>query len=115
METLRRTFQQFLDLFKGMSPSQRGTLVIVPVLVLGALGLLMYTNGNRSEEFLLAGKSADELARAQDAFRKAGLTNFRMTSGQGIAVPKKDVDRYTASLVVNNTLPTDFSADLDRM
>lgn len=115
METLRRTFQQFLDLFKGMSASQRGTLVVVPVLVLGALGLLMYTNGSRSEEFLLVGKSPDELARAQDAFRKAGLTNFRATSGQGIAVPKKDVDRYMASLVVNNSLPADLAADLDRM
>lgn len=115
MEILRRTLQQFRDLFQSMSPSQRGTLLIVPVLVLGALGLLMYTNAGRSEEFLLAGKSVDEMTRAQEAFRKAGLTEFRLTSGQGIAVPRKDIDRYTAALVVNNTLPTDFSADLDRM
>jgi len=116
MDTFRRTLDQFRDLYQGMSPSQRGTLIIVPLLVIGAIGLLMYTNSGRSEEHLLAGKffAPDELARAQEALRQAGLTEFRV-EGQRIAVPTRDVEKYTAALVVNHSLPADFAADFDRM
>ena len=116
MELLRRTLAQFRELYQGMSPSQRGTLIAVPLLVLAGLGILMYSNNSRSEEYLLGGKifDADELLRAQDAFRAAGLTEAR-PDGAKISVPRRDVERYTAALVVNRTLPSHFSADFDKL
>src|SRR4051794_21813866 len=116
MDLLRRTFDQFRQLYTTMAPSQRGTLILVPVMILAALGFLMYTSGGRSEEFLLAGKifTPEELTRHQEAFRKVGLTGFRL-DGQRIAVPRKNMEQYTAALVVNNSLPADFAADFDRM
>ena len=116
MELLRRTFAQFRELYQGMSPSQRGTLIVVPMLILAALGLLMYTSHGPSEEMLLGGKyfSPDELARSQEALRQAGLTEFRVDN-QRLAVPKRLAEKYTAALVVHSSLPADFAADLDRM
>ena len=38
MESWRRTLSQFRDLFNNMAPSQRMTLVVVPVFVLSGLG-----------------------------------------------------------------------------
>jgi flagellar M-ring protein FliF len=116
MEILRRTFTQFRDLYQAMSPSQRGTLLVVPALIIAAMGLLMYTAGERSEEFLLAGKffSPEELTRAQEALRTAGLAEFRQ-DGQRIAVPRRDVEKYEAALVVRGSMPADFSADFDKM
>src|SRR3569623_128334 len=116
MDLLRRTLAQFRELYLGMSPSQRGTLIAVPLLVLAGLGILMYSNNSRSEEYLLGGKifDADELLRAQDAFRAAGLTEAR-PDGAKLSVPRRDVERYTAALVVNRTLPSHFSADFDKL
>lgn len=117
METLKQTAEQFQSLYKGMTPSQRGTLLIVPLLVFGALGLLMYTSGlGTSDEFLLGGKifTPQELERAQSALSRSGLGDFRV-EGNRIAVSPSNVDRYTATLVANSSLPADFAQDFDNM
>lgn len=116
MESLRRTFIQFRELFDGMAPSQRMTLVAVPLMVLAGLAFVMYIGVGPSEEQLLAGKvfSAEELRHAEDALRQAGLTQFR-TDGQKILVPKAEVTRYNAALVANKGLPAQFGAELERM
>ena len=103
METLKQTAEQFQTLYKGMTPSQRGTLLIVPLLVFGALGLLMYTSGiGSSDEYILGGKvfSSQELSRAQSALGQSGLSDYRI-DGNRIAVSRSNVDRYTATLVAN--------------
>lgn len=117
METLKQTADQFRTLFRGMTPSQRGTLLIVPLLVFGALGLLMYTSGiGGSKEYLLGGKAftPNELEAAQSALSQAGLTDFQI-DGNRISVSRGDVDRYTATLVANSSLPADFAQDFDKM
>ncbi|MCA9093152.1 MAG: hypothetical protein KDA68_06670, partial [Planctomycetaceae bacterium] len=117
METLKQTTEQFQTLYKGMTPSQRGTLLIVPLLVFGALGLLMYTSGiGSSDEYLLGGKvfSSQELSRAQSALGQSGLSDYRI-DGNRIAVSRSNVDRYTATLVANSSLPADFAQDFDNM
>ena len=116
MDLLKRTFEQFRDLFQGLAPSQRFTLLVVPLLVLGGLGTLMYVNSTGGTETLLGGKffSPQELAQAQEAFRLAGLSEFQV-EGQRIAVPRGEAEKYTAALVVSTSLPADFAADFDRM
>jgi len=117
METLKQTAEQFQTLYKGMTPSQRGTLLIVPLLVFGALGLLMYTSGiGSSDEYILGGKvfSSQELSRAQSALGQSGLSDYRI-DGNRIAVSRSNVDRYTATLVANSSLPADFAQDFDNM
>lgn len=117
METLKRATEQFQSLYKGMTPSQRGTLIVVPLLVFGALGLLMYTSGvGGSDDFLLGGKAftPQELEQAQEALSQSGMTDFRI-DGNRIAVSRGDVDRYTATLVAHSSLPADFAQDFDKM
>jgi flagellar M-ring protein FliF len=112
MESWRRTLSQFRDLFNNMAPSQRMTLVVVPMLVLAGLGLVMYLGARPAEEALLSGKvfSADELKNAEAALQKANLTQYRV-SGQRILVPGADVTRYNAALAVGDAVP-EFGDDL---
>lgn len=116
MDLLRRTLAQFRDLYQAMAPSQRLTLAVVPALVVAALGVLMYTNQTAGTEYLLGGKffAPEELARAQEAFRQAGLSDFQV-DGQRLSVPRGQAERYTAALVVSTSLPADFAADFDKM
>src|SRR5262245_17781072 len=114
MESWRRTLTQFRDLFNNMAPSQRMTLVLVPVLVLAGLGLVMYLGGGSAEEALLSGKafSADELKTAEAALRKGGFTQYRV-EGQRILAPRSEVTRYNAALAAGAAVP-DFGEDLER-
>ena len=105
MESWRRTLSQFRDLFNNMAPSQRMTLVVVPLLVLAGLGLVMYMGVGPAEEPLLSGKvfSTDELKNAETALRKGGL-QYRV-EGQRILVPKSEVTRYNAALISRAGIP----------
>jgi len=115
METWRKTLAQFRDLFNGMAPSQRMTLVAVPLMVVTALALVMYMGRGPAEEHLNAGKafSADELKHAEEALRQAGLPQYRV-EGQKILVPRSEVVRYQAALVEKG-VRSDFGADMDKV
>jgi flagellar M-ring protein FliF len=114
MESWRRTVTQFRDLFNNMAPSQRMTLVMVPVLVLAGLGLVMYLGAGSAEEALLSGKafSADELKTAEAALRKGGFLHYRV-EGQRILAPRAEVTRYNAALAMGAAVP-DFGDELEK-
>jgi flagellar motor switch protein FliG len=114
MESWRRTLSEFRALFNNMAPGQRMTLVIVPLLVLAALGLVTYLGVGPSEEALLSGKtfSVEELKSAEAALRKQSLTRYRI-AGQRILVPRTEVTRYNAALAVGDGVPK-FGDDLAR-
>src|SRR5579872_4637264 len=99
MESWRRTLSQFRDLFNTMAPSQRMTLVVVPLLVLAALGMVMYYGASPAQEALLMGKSfsPEELKNAEAALRKAGYSAHHI-DGPKIYAPKADAARYNAAL-----------------
>jgi flagellar M-ring protein FliF len=115
MESWRKTLAQFRDLFNGMAPSQRMTLVVVPLLVLAALGFVMYSGIGPSYEPLLSGKTftAEELNSAQQALQKGGLSQFRV-DGQKILAPRADVGRYNAALIMNSGMPSRFGEDWEK-
>src|SRR5215207_2686164 len=102
MDALKRTWQQIGDLSRAMSPSQRLTLVAVPVVLLAAFGVLVW-QGNRSANVPLSwGKvfTIEELRSAEQTLIEAGLSDFR-TEGQRILVPAGKVEQYNAALLVD--------------
>jgi len=113
MESWWRTLSQFRDLFNNMAPSQRLTLVVVPLLVVAGLGLVMYVGVGPAEEALLSGKafSAEELKNAEAALRRGNLTQYRV-EGQRIFVPKAEAARYSAALVTGQGIPDNFGDDI---
>jgi flagellar biosynthesis/type III secretory pathway M-ring protein FliF/YscJ len=115
METWRRTWSQLHELFQGMAPSQRMTLVAIPAFVLVALALVMYRGFNPAEEALLAGKvfSPDELKNAEEALRRAGAVPFRI-EGSRIVVPAPDAARANAALIANDGLPDRFGDAIEK-
>ena len=116
MDVLRKTYQQFLELFNGMSPSQKGTLVAVTVTVVAALGLLVYS-GTSSTTYvpLSVGKlfTVEEIIRAEEALMQQGLTDFKRT-GQRILVPKDKVQEYNSALVASGSLPQNWAEEWEK-
>lgn len=115
MDALRRTWNQFLDLYRSMSPSQRGTLIAVPLLVLAGLGLLMYQNRSSPYVPVSWGKTfgPDDLSHAQKALHAAGLGAFRI-EGQQILAPSDQVERYNAALLLHDGLPSDWTSEWEK-
>jgi flagellar M-ring protein FliF len=101
-----------------MAPSQRMTLVVVPLLVLAGLGLVMYFGVGPAQEALLMGKvfPPEELKNAEAALRKAGYSQYKV-EGQKIFAPKADAARYNAALITSDVADSfgkEYSKALDR-
>ncbi|MCH7987686.1 MAG: hypothetical protein IID46_00895 [Planctomycetes bacterium] len=115
MEALRKTYQQYLSFVKSMTSSQRATLAVVMILVIGGLGYLVY-NGTSSRYVTASfGKSfsAEEQKSAEQALREQGLGDFKF-DGDKLLVPKRDVDRYNAALVQGGGMPNDWASELEK-
>jgi len=115
MEALRRTFTQYLDLYKSMSPSQRGTLIVVPLMIVAAFGFLMFSDRSSSYVALSWGKAFtyEELMSAQTALTAAGLNDSRQ-DGQKLMAPRGEIERYNAALLEGGSLPTDWASELQK-
>lgn len=115
MDALTRTWQQLATLFGKLSPSQRLTLVVVPIVVFAAFGVLMWQGNTTSYVPLSWGKifSNDELRSAEQTLIEAGLDDFR-TQGQRILVPASEVERYNAALLVEGNLPTNSMSEFEK-
>ncbi len=98
-----------------MAPSQRLTLLVLPVVLVGAFGMLMYSNSASSDVALSWGKvfTSAELSAAQQTLRDANLNDFR-TDGQRIMVPSQHVDSYNAALLEGGALPNGFASELEK-
>lgn len=115
MDVLNRTARQFQDLFSRMTASQRGTLIVVPLLVVAAFAMLLWSQPGASYTALSWGKifSTEELMKTEQALIQAGLTDFRR-EGQRIMVPASDSDRYNAALLEFDAMPADMGSELIR-
>ncbi|MCH7988385.1 MAG: hypothetical protein IID46_04445 [Planctomycetes bacterium] len=115
MDALKKTFQQFGDLYASMTASQRMTLIVVPVMVLAAFAFLLLRDQTSSYVALSWGKvyTTEELMRAEQTLIVAGLSEFRRV-GQRLMVPKGDVDQYNAALVEGGSLPTRWPEELEK-
>lgn len=107
MDALRKTADQFKELLRTMSASQRVTLIVVPVLVVGALGVLMY-NGQSSNEVAVSWGNiftSEELTGAEQTLQEAGMEYRR--EGQRIMVPASAIEASNALLLAEGGLPND--------
>jgi flagellar M-ring protein FliF len=107
MDVLRKTADQFKELLSTMSASQRVTLIAVPVLVVGALGVLMY-NGQSSNDVAVSwGKlfTSEEITGAEQTLQEAGMEYRR--EGQRIMVPVSAIEASNALLLAEGGLPND--------
>ncbi len=111
MESVSRTFKQFLELYEFMSPSQRGTLIVVPLFIVTAFGVVMFGGSSNSHVALSWGKvfESTDLINAEQTLTEAGLSDYRR-EGQRIMVPKNQVDRYNAALIADGTFPSDSAS-----
>src|SRR5690606_12513624 len=115
MDALRRTAAQFAELYRNMRPSQRITLVVVPLLILGAFYVLITSGSASSYTALSWGKpfTLEERTLAEQALRDAGMIDYH-AEGQLIMVPKSEVHRYNAVLLENGSLPSQSMSELER-
>jgi len=113
MDILQRTYRQFFDLYRGMTPSQRLTLIVAPLLVLGGFALLLSNRTSTTQTAISWGKifSTEELIAAEQALIQAGLTDFRR-EGQRIMVPVAESDRYNAALLEFDAMPSDLGSQM---
>ncbi|MFO0916892.1 MAG: hypothetical protein U0872_01075 [Planctomycetaceae bacterium] len=113
MDVLQRMMRQFFELYRSMSPSQRGTLIAVPLLVIGGFAVLLWQQRGGSETALSFGKiySTEEVIAAEEALMKANLTEFRRVGGR-IMVPANQVDRYNAALLEFDAMPADLGSQM---
>ncbi|MEX0715953.1 MAG: hypothetical protein WD066_05170 [Planctomycetaceae bacterium] len=120
MEALKRTSNQFLELFGSMTPSQRGTLIVVPLLLAGAFAMLLFRETSTSSYVPLSwGKvfTTEELIHAEQTLREKGLGKFRREGAQ-ILAPAGEAEQYNAALLANGGLPSqplsEFEKQLDK-
>lgn len=113
MNTIQATFQQFAELFRGMTWAQRTTLVLVPLLIVSGFAMLLWGNRGPQMTALSWGKvySTEELINAEQALIQAGLTDFRR-EGQRLMVPESEKDRYNAALLEYDAMPTDLGTQM---
>lgn len=112
MDTIKKTYQQFSTLLQSMSGSQRAILLVVPVLMMLAFGLLFFRESHSSYVSLSLGKdfTTAEVIHAEEVLLRAGLTDFNR-KGQRIMVPQTEVPRYNAALIEGGGLPTDWASE----
>ena len=115
MNGLKQVFQQFMKMYQSMLPSQRATLLVVPLVVLGAFGVLLYQHGSTNYTAVSWGKvfTSEELIQAEQALIDEGLNDFER-QGQRLMVPKGELERYTAALVKNDGLPSNWGEELEK-
>lgn len=115
MDAPKRIWQQFAALFRTMSPSQRLTLVAVPVVLLAAFGVLAWQGRMSSYVPLSWGKvfTIEELRSAEQTLIEAGLSEFR-TEGQRILVPANKAEQYNAALLAGGNLPSNSMSEFEK-
>ncbi len=113
MDIFQRMMRQFFELYRSMTPSQRGTLIAVPLLVIGGFAALLWQQQKGNETALSFGKvySTEEVIAAEEALMKANLTEFRRVGGR-IMVPANQVDRYNAALLEFDAMPADLGSQM---
>ncbi len=113
MDVLQRITRQFMELYRGMAPSQRATLMVVPLMVMAGFGWLLYQPRGDSFTALSWGKvyTTEELISAEQAFLQEGLKEFRR-EGQRIMVPVADRDKYNAALLKFDAMPNGLGEEL---
>ncbi|MCA9039394.1 MAG: hypothetical protein KDA65_03500 [Planctomycetaceae bacterium] len=100
MESLKNTLAQLQKLYQSFSPSQRGTLAVVTLLVPLVFYFVVIRGDSGSMTPALYGRrlNMEEMNVAQTALFDANLNEFDTRSGQ-LLVPASELDRYNSTLL----------------
>lgn len=107
MDVLTKTWAQFTGLIGKLSPSQRLSLLVAPVLVLGAFGYLLLNSGSsKTMTPLVGGKplTTGEIDTAVSVLHERGLTDYERAGNQ-LLVPAAEVTEYHGALLAGGGLP----------
>lgn len=115
MAALHRVGQQFAELYRSLTASQRITLLVVPLLVVAGLYYVIASHSAADHIPLSWGKvfTLEELAQAEQALLDAGLNDFRR-QGQRLLVPADDVERYNTALQKSGALSESSMIELEK-
>ena len=115
MQVMGQTYQQISKLVSSLSPSQRLSLAVVPVILIGGFLLLTMRDSSSGYTPLSFGKpfTTEEIINAEQTFKDAGLDDYRR-DGQMLSVPADEVARYHAALIDGGTLPSGFGDALEK-
>ena len=115
MEALQRTVRQYLDQYRSLAPSQRMTFAVIPLLLLGAFGFLIYNGSSSSYVGISSGRvfTTEELVSAEQSLREAGLTDYRR-KGRQLFAPKSELSKYDAALFVDGQISASWADDWEK-
>ncbi len=108
MDFLNKTFAQFNDLFRSMTPGARITAGLLLAVVVISLVYLFSYQMSPSDTYLLGGKifQPGEMARIQGAL---GDNSLKCTpEGMRIKIPSGREAEYVAALIAEGALPRDW-------
>ncbi|MAT15750.1 MAG: hypothetical protein CMJ46_10840 [Planctomyces sp.] len=105
MESFKNTLAQLQKLYQSFTPSQRGTLAVVTLLVPLIFYFAVMRGESSSMTPVLYGRrmNLEEMSAAQTALFDANLTEFEARSGQ-LLVPSAEIDRYNSILLSSTGL-----------
>ena len=115
MDAFRNTLGQMQRLLSAMSPSQRATLLVAPLLIIAGLGYVIYQGTAGSYTAASWGKvfTTAEMMSAEQSLIDEGLTDFHR-KGQRLMVPSNEAERYNAALVQGESLPSDWAEEWEK-
>jgi flagellar biosynthesis/type III secretory pathway M-ring protein FliF/YscJ len=113
MELLNKTYSQFANVVRSMTPGARVAAAALLAVVLGSLGYLLNQQVSPQQSYLLGGEmfSTSQLREMQMALGKAGLE--ATVEGARIKVPRGQESKYMAALAESGALP-DFGGYLKK-
>jgi len=109
MDFLNKTFAQFSDLFRSMTPGGRITAGLLLVVAVVSVGYLFQSQVGGGDDYLFSGDSIPTatLHKMVGAFGEADLNNFTFEGGR-VKVPRAQRAKYLAALVHAKALPPNF-------
>lgn len=115
MDFLNRTFGQWYDAIRAMSPAARWVSAALLGVVVVSLALLAGYRSSGAEVYLMNGQvfRPNDLPGMEAAFAKAGLAGYQF-EGTRIKVPRAQQNAYIAALAENNALPENYHEIMDR-
>ncbi len=115
MDPPRKTFEQVSKLMSSMTTSQKLSIALLAIMVIGGFWWLTTRSSMGGYAPLSFGKplTTEEIIAAEQTFQEAGLTEYRR-EGSMLYVPARELTRYHGALINGGSLPSGFGDALEK-
>lgn len=116
MDAIGKTWKQSSELWASLAPSQRLSLAVAPLLLLGGFAFLLWGDGGGTSMTPLAfGKvmTDSELDEAESVLHMKGLKEARRAGNQ-LLVPSAKIEEYHGALVAGGGLPSGWAEEFEK-